>query len=145
MHLIAQTYDNGGSGLFSGVGLFLWLALVVLYIAGGWKVFEKAGEAGWKFIIPIYNLYILLKIVGRPGWWLILYFIPFVNIVILIIVWVDLSKSFGHGVGFAIGLIFLPYIFLLILGFGSDRYLGPAASGGASATGGGAPMPPAPA
>ncbi len=145
MHLIAQTYDNGGSGWFSGVGLFFWLAFVVLYIVGGWKVFEKAGEAGWKIIIPIYNLYILLKIVGRPGWWLILYFIPFVNIVILIIVWVDLSKSFGHGVGFAIGLIFLPYIFLLILGFGSDRYLGPAGSGGASATGGGAPMPPAPA
>ena len=145
MHLIAQTYSNGGGGWFSGVGLFLWLALVVLYIAGGWKVFEKAGEAGWKIIIPIYNLYILLKIVGRPGWWLILYLIPIVNIVILIIVWVDLSKSFGHGVGFAIGLIFLPYIFLLILGFGSDRYLGPAASGGAAATGGGAPMPPAPA
>jgi Family of unknown function (DUF5684) len=146
MHLIAQTvtYDNGGSGLFSGVGLFVWLAFLVLYIVGGWKVFEKAGEAGWKFIIPIYNLYILLKIVGRPGWWLILYFIPFVNIVILIIVWVDLSKSFGHGVGFALGLIFLPYIFLLILGFGSDRYLGPAASGGASAAGGGPPMPPAP-
>ena len=144
MHLIAQTVttDSSGGGLFSGALLFVWLAFLVVYLIAGWKVFEKAGQAGWKWIIPIYNWYILLKIVGRPGWWLILYFIPFVNIVVIIIVWVDLSKSFGHGVGFAIGLIFLPFIFLLILGFGSDRYLGPAGSGGA---GTGTRMPPAPA
>ena len=145
MHLIAQTYDNGGGGLFSGAGLILWLALTVLYLVAGWKMFEKAGQAGWKWIIPIYNWYILLKIVGRPGWWLILWIIPIVNFVIWIIVMVDLSKSFGHGVGFAIGLIILPFIFMLIIGFGSDRYLGPGASGATSATGGGAPMPPAPA
>ncbi len=141
MHLIAQTVTNssGGGGMFSGGLLVVWLVFLVLYIVAGWKMFEKAGQAGWKWIIPIYSWYILLKIVGRPGWWLILFLIPIVNIVVWIVVMVDLSKSFGHGVGFAIGLILLAFIFFLILGFGSDRYLGPAA-----APGGTAPMPPAP-
>lgn len=68
----------------------------------------------------------LLRIAGRPWWWLLLMLIPIVNIVVLIIVYNDPSKSFGHGVGFTIGLIFLSPIFLCILGFGSSRYLGPA-------------------
>ena len=70
-----------------------------------------------------------LKIVGRPGWWLVLYFIPIVNIVITIIVVVDLAKSFGQGVGFAMGLIFLPYHLLPDPGLRHARYLGPAALG----------------
>ena len=61
----------------------------------GWKVFTKAGQPGWAILIPFYNTYVLLKIVGRPGWWLVLMFIPLVNIVIAIIVAIDLAKSFG--------------------------------------------------
>ena len=102
-----------------------YIAVYVLLIAGWWKMFEKAGEAGWKAIIPIYNLLILLKIVGREWWWIILMLIPIVGIIIWIIVALDLAKVFGRGIGFAIGLIFLPFIFVLILGFGSDRYRGP--------------------
>jgi uncharacterized membrane protein YhaH (DUF805 family) len=68
-----------------------------------------------------------LKIVGRPGWWLVLFIIPFVNIVIWIIVAIDLAKSFAKSTGFAIGLIFLDFIFIPILGFGSAEYAGPAA------------------
>jgi hypothetical protein len=76
--------------------------------------------------------------VGRPGWWLLLYLVPIVNVVILIIVSNDLSKSFGHGVGFTLGLVFLSIIFYAILGFGDSRYLGPA---GAPLT---SSMPPTP-
>ena len=87
----------------------------------------KAGHAGWKAIIPIYNYYIILKIVGRPGWWLILYFIPIVNIIIFIIVDLNLAKSFAKGTGFAVGLILLSIVFIPILGFGPATYVGPAA------------------
>jgi len=101
----------------------------VLQIAALWRIFVKAGEPGWSALIPIYNAYVLLKIAGRPGWWLVLYLIPFVNFVIAIIVAHELSKSFGHGGGFTFGLLFLPLIFYPMLGFGSDRYLGPGGVG----------------
>jgi hypothetical protein len=89
---------------------------------------EAAGGAGAVIYIPIYNVYTLLKVVGRPGWWLILYIIPIVDIVIQVIVCLNLAKSFGKGAGFAVGLIFLPFIFYPVLGFGGDKYLGPAAA-----------------
>ena len=75
-----------------------------------------------------------MTLVGRPGWWVILYFIPFVNIVVAIIVYYDLARSFGHGVGFTVGLVLLSWIFLLVLGLNADQYLGPAAAGGAATT-----------
>lgn len=134
MHLLA---DSGG--MFSGVGLFVYLIFLALYIAAGWMVFQKAGQAGWKWIIPIYNIWVLLKVVGRPGWWLLLFLIPIVNIIIWFIIAIDLSKSFGHGVGLGIGIAILPYIFLLVLGFGSATYQGPAGGMGS------APAPPMPA
>jgi hypothetical protein len=108
----------------SAVGV-IYIALWALYIIGGWVVFQKAGEAGWKVLIPIYNIIVLLKIVGKPWWWLILLLIPLVNIIFGIIVAYDLAKSFGHGGGFTVGLVLLPYIFILILAFGSSQYIGP--------------------
>ncbi len=113
--------------------ILVWLALMVLFIAAGWKVFTKARQPGWAVIVPIYNVWVMLKIVGRPGWWIVLMLIPLVNFIIAIIVAVDLAKSFGHGVGFALGLIFLGPIFGLILGFGSSTYRGPAAAAPAPA------------
>lgn len=104
------------------------VALAVFYIYVMWRVFVKAGKPGWACLIPLYNGYVLLTIVRRPGWWLILYFIPVVNVVIDLIVSVDLAKSFGRGVGFGLGLFFLGFIFFPILGLGSARYVGPAAA-----------------
>ena len=106
------------------------LAICVLIIAAMWKVFTKAGQPGWASIIPIYNLYVLCKIAGRPGWWLLLMLIPFVNFIIFIVLSIDIAKSFGKGVGFALGLFFLGFIFWPILGFGSAQYHGPSAGGG---------------
>jgi len=113
--------------------IFVVLVLVAWLVAG-WQIFEKAGEAGWQILIPIWSTIVLLRIVGRPWWWVLLMLIPIVNIVIWIIVAIDLSKSFGHGTGFAIGIIFLSFIFVLILGFGSDKYQGPAGGSAAPAT-----------
>lgn len=102
--------------------LLVELAILVFIIAGVWKTFVKAGQPGWAAIIPIYNFYILLKIVGRPAWWLILFLIPFVNLVIAIIVAIDLAKAFGKGTGFGVGLALLGFIFYPILGFGDATY-----------------------
>lgn len=109
----------------SPIGGLIVLVLAILSIIAGWKVFVKAGQPGWASLIPIYNVYVVLKIVGRPGWWLILFLIPLVNFIIAILITVDLAKSFGKGVGFAIGMLFLPFIFWLILGFGDASYKGP--------------------
>lgn len=103
------------------IGL-LYLALIVLVIAGFWKVFVKAGHPGWAAIVPIYNVYILLKIAGKPGWWLLLFFIPVVSLVIAILVSIDVAKAFGKGAGFGVGLALLSFIFYPILGFGDAQY-----------------------
>ncbi len=107
---------------------FVYVAIIVVMIVGMWKLYEKAGKPGWASIIPIYNLYVLLKIVGRPGWWLLLFIIPIVNLVVWIMVSLDLATVFGKGSGFGLGLILLPGIFHLILGFGSAKYQGAAAA-----------------
>ena len=101
------------------------IVVAVVEIIAIWKVYEKAGQEGWKAIIPIYNLYILLKIVGKPWWWLLLMCIPLVNIIYCI--WTDnmLSKSFGKDEGFTVGLLLLGFIFIPILGFGKSVYHGP--------------------
>ena len=129
--LLAQVeYSSSASGQGQAPGpLFwiFWLAFTILMIAACWKIFTKAGQPGWAAIIPIYNWYIFCKIVGRPGWWVILLLIPFVNFIIGIILCIDLAKSFGKGVGFGIGLILLGIIFFPILGFGSAQYQGPTA------------------
>lgn len=105
------------------MGQLFWLVLWILVIVGLWKTFQKAGQEGWKAIIPIYNIYILLKIVKKPGWWLILYFIPFVNIVIHLIVSLHLGKAFGKGALFSVFLLFLlSAIGYLILGFSQAKY-----------------------
>ena len=66
--------------------LLIPIALVVGFIASYWVIFTKAGEAGWKCLIPIYNLIVLLKIINKPVWWFILLLIPLVNIVIIIMI-----------------------------------------------------------
>jgi hypothetical protein len=100
----------------------LYLVMIVAAIAGMWKVFEKAGQPGWAAIVPIYNLFILLQIVNKPIWWIALLLIPLVNIVILIMVSIALAEKFGKGGGFAVGMVFLPFVFYPMLGFGDERF-----------------------
>jgi len=122
--------QNGGgdaaAAAAGGIFMIVWLVFLIACVAAMWVVFQKAGKPGWACLIPIYNIVVLLEIIGRPIWWILLFFIPFVNIIIAILVNIDLAKSFGKGTGFAIGLIFLGPIFLLMLAFGDAKYLGPA-------------------
>ena len=107
-------------------GFLIFLFVIFLFlIATNWKIYTKAGRPGWESIVPIYNTYIFLKIVGRPGWWLLLLCIPIVNFIFLIIITNDLAKAFGKGIGFTLGLIFLGFIFFPILAFGDSKYQGP--------------------
>ncbi|CAG0980496.1 hypothetical protein FLAV_01741 [Flavobacteriales bacterium] len=108
--------------------MIIYLAIIVLMIASMWKVFTKAGKPGWAAIVPIYNIIVLLQIVGRPTWWIILFLIPIVSLIIMIMVMIDVAKSFGKGGGFAAGLILLGIIFWPILAFGDAQYVGPAAA-----------------
>ncbi len=121
--------DDGGGFfgfLFGGLGSICWLVFVVLIIAGFWKTFEKAGKQGWGAIIPIYNIYLLCEIAGKPGWWVLLYFIPFVNIVVSLLVMIDVAKAFGKDVIYGVVLLwFFNAIGFLLLGFGDAQYVGP--------------------
>ena len=101
------------------------IALAVLVIASMWTIFTKAGQPGWAAIIPIYNMVVLLKIVGKPVWWIILFLIPFVNYVFIIWTYNMLSKSFGKSEGYTVGLILLGIVFFPMLAFGDAKYLGP--------------------
>ena len=116
--LLAQHDQGNGGAIF----LLVYLVILVISIAGCWKMFVKAGQPGWGILIPIYNVYLMIKIAGRPGWWLILMFIPLVNVIMGIIVTADVARNFGKGIGFVLGMIFLGFIFYPILGFGSAEY-----------------------
>ena len=117
-------------GAFGVLFTLMCLGLAVLTVAGLWMVFTKAGKPGWATIVPIYNMIVMLEIAGRPLWWILLFFIPLVNIVIAIIVTADLAKSFGKDVAYAVGMILLPIVFYPMLGFGSSTYNGPVAAAG---------------
>src|SRR6059058_5527272 len=132
--LIAQVEYSTEGKPPSPLSMIVGLLIALLVIVATWKVFTKAGQPGWASIIPIYNLYIWCKIVGRPWWWILLMLIPLVNFVVAIILCIDLAKSFGKGAGFGIGLALLGVIFLPILGFGSAQYEGPAAGQGVAVT-----------
>ena len=98
------------------------ILLIVLLIVSFWKVFEKAGQAGWKSLIPIYNYVVFLNIIDRPVWWVILLFVPVVSFIILIIMHIDLAKRFGKGALYGLGLCLLPFIFFPLLAFGDATY-----------------------
>jgi hypothetical protein len=124
--LLQETTDTTNtvqvsSGMGMGIGI-VYLLVVLLIIISLWKIFVKAGKPGWAAIIPIYNLIVILEIAGKPLWWFILLLIPFVNFIVLIIVYIAFARNFGKGVGFAIGMLILPFIFFPMLAFGDAQY-----------------------
>ena len=112
-------------GWLVAVGVIVGLACVVLGVVALFKIFAKAGKPGWHAIIPILNLYDLYEICWGKGILFLLMLIPGVNVVVNIILYIKMARAFGQSTGFAIGLIFLPFIFQLILGFGTAQYIGP--------------------
>lgn len=106
-----------------------WMSVVIavlsiVMVVGIWKAFKKAGQPGWASIVPIYNCVTLLRVAQRPLWYLILMFIPLANIYAHFSICNGLSKNFGKGTGFTVGLAFFPYVFFPILGLGNATYSG---------------------
>ncbi|GGG77712.1 hypothetical protein GCM10007415_07120 [Parapedobacter pyrenivorans] len=131
-------YDAMGGGLFAGIGvgaMIFYLAIIVLYIAGFWKMFEKAGKPGWAAIVPVYNMIIIAEIVGKPIWWgIVAALVPCVNIVFSIWLLNLLMKSFGKEVPlWTVLTVFFGFVTIPVIGFGDAKYVGPTA---AEATGG---------
>ncbi len=119
---ISTVQTTSSDGSMGAIVMLAWLAICITVIAGMWRVFTKAGEPGWGVLIPIYNFYLLCKIAQRPGWWLILMFVPIVNLAVGIILSIDIARHFGKGAGFGVGLAFLGPVFYPILGFGNAEY-----------------------
>ena len=112
---------------FGGTGSMISAAMLVLLIVADWRIFEKAGVAGWKSLIPIYNVYCLYKLATGSGLWLLWFLLPGIGTVIaLVVLSVRLARAFGKGAFYTLGLLFLPNIFHLMLGWGSAQYRGPA-------------------
>jgi len=125
------SYDGSGGAFLAGffmVFFLVFFALMVFFMICYWRVFEKAGKPGWAAFVPIYSTIVLLEIVGKPWTYIFMFLIPIYGWFILpIMLTHDFSKSYGKDVGFTLGLLFLPLIFLPILAFSRDiRYIGPA-------------------
>lgn len=112
-------------GAFSMAYTVFIIILVILEVVGRWKMYEKAGEPGWASLIPFYSSYELYKIGWGHGWYFLIGYIPIVGVVFSIMLSIKLARAYGMGTGFAVGLILLPSIFHMILGFGDSTYYGP--------------------
>jgi hypothetical protein len=110
-----------GATSFMVIGIVA-LIVALLIVAASWKIYEKAGYAGWKSLIPIYNFYILVLIVGKPWWWFLLMFVPVVSVAIYLLVMLSLAERFGKGPLFGIGLFFVPFICYPVLAFDGSEY-----------------------
>ena len=77
---------------------WLWFILVIqgIHFLGTWKMYQKAGSKPWIALIPIYNAIVLMQIINRPKWWVILFFIPVINLLVFPVVWVETARSFGR-------------------------------------------------
>ncbi len=116
--------SSQGGGIVATVILLIQLAVLIVTFAGMWKVFTKAGEPGWAAIVPFYNFYVLLKIAGKPWWWLLVALTMCLTIVPMIIAGLGVAKNFGKSEGFGIGLGLLPFIFYPMLGYGDAQFVG---------------------
>ena len=75
---------------------FLFILIIqFVHFFGTWKLYERAGYKPWQAAIPIYNAVVLMKIINRPRWWVLMFFIPIINLIIFPVVWVETARSFG--------------------------------------------------
>jgi hypothetical protein len=106
------------------IGQLIYLLIVAACLAGLWKAFEKMGRKGWEGIVPFYNFYILMQVMGKEIVWFIMCLIPFVSIIPMI----DVAKAWGKGTGFGVCLALFPYVCWPILGFTDAKFLGASAT-----------------
>ena len=125
--ITSQTLAIGiAAGIYVTVFITLWCVFMLLTwaleLAGEWGVFKKAGECGWKALVPFLSEYTYCKIVFGSGWFFLLLFVPFINIAVAIAMTYQMCKLFGKGIGFTILTIFLPFIGYMLLGW-DEKYI----------------------
>lgn len=123
--------DAAAAGMAAGMGIgvmLFYLLILVAVIAGMWKVFEKAGKPGWACLVPIYNIIVLLEIIGKPLWWIVLYFVPCANIVVAFLVGIELAKRFGKDTIYGVLIALFPMVMFPVLGFTDAKYTPPPAT-----------------
>lgn len=121
--------QRSGSGDVD-MGPFIIFSLMVLAVtavtmAGIWQIFTKTGEAGWKSLVPLYNVMLWLQMIGRPGWYVLALVTPPTAVAVWAVLAFGTARSFGRGILFALGVTFLPFVFIPVLGFGQSVYVGP--------------------
>ena len=127
-----ETVGSAVLGAFAGIAAVMFiigLIVGVLTIIANWKIFTKAGEKGWKCLIPIYNTVVLFKIAGLSPLWVLGYLasvIPVIGYIavlgLTIYLMYNLAKAFGKDGAFTVGLVLLNTIFVMILAFGKSEY-----------------------
>jgi hypothetical protein len=118
-------YSTSGDPVAGLVGGIVGAVLGLILLIAIWKIFTKAGRPGWHAIIPILNTYQLIKIGSQPGWFVILMFIPVVNLIIYIITALGIAKNFAKSGAFGLfGLVVFSFIGFPVLGFGSSKFVG---------------------
>ena len=130
-------YSTAASGdalaIFAAMGtafILFFVVILVFYLVCIWKIFVKAGQPGWAALIPIYNLYIMLKIINKPAWWLVVIFAGFIPVVgsLIVLAWgiilaLEIGRKFGKSNGFSIIALWLfSFVGYPILAFGSAKY-----------------------
>lgn len=110
---------------------YVAIALIfsLIYAIAEWRLFSKAGCPGWAIFVPVYNTYCLFRLLFGKGWLFLLLLVPIVNFFVLLILPFRLGAVFSDGVGSAFGLglgfLFMPALFILLVGFGPFDYSGP--------------------
>lgn len=129
MMVVWAQRDGDAGGALAGLlscccPLFFILVFTLPQLAGMWKTFEKAGKPGWAAIVPIYNVMVMAEIGGKDATYGLLCLIPVAGIVFLALILIELCKAFGKEAGYAVGMLFLPFIFWPLLGFSDAKYIG---------------------
>ncbi len=120
--LFAQRQPDPAESAAAMVVMAIYVVLIIVMIVANWKLNEKAGEPGWACLVPIYNVIVLGRMAGLTTLWIVLLFVPCVNIIALFMLNIKLAERFGKDAGFGIAMAFLPFICMPILAFGSARY-----------------------
>lgn len=125
MHLLLQSSSSDRDVVVAVVAAVVGLALALVVLASSWRIWKKMGDPGWMGLIPVLNYYRLFRRSRPEGpvLWTLLTLVCFVGGIVAM---VDLARMFGKGIGYALGLIFLPVVFFPLLAFGSATYQGPA-------------------
>lgn len=124
MYSIAGKDPSGIPSLLgSSIFAVFAIAVIVLSIVAAWRVFKKAGKPGWAALVPIYNIYVLVQIAGRPAWWFVLLFVPIIDIVVALILCIDIGRKFGKNIIFSFILLFMfSLVGAMVIAFDDSRY-----------------------